>query len=73
MKLMIKFLKDGIRLAVDGNEPAVIQEIMERELNYLEERHAEGASVLSEHRRVFPCNGYDRYINRTCGNVANTE
>jgi chemotaxis protein MotA len=52
-----QFLKDGIRLAVDGNEPAVIQEIMERELNYLEERHAEGASVLSNIGEYAPAMG----------------
>jgi chemotaxis protein MotA len=52
-----KFLKDGIRLAVDGNEPETIQEIMDRELNYLEERHKEGSSVLSSIGEYAPAMG----------------
>ena len=52
-----EFLRDGIRLAVDGNEPAVIQEILERELNYLEERHKEGASILSSIGEYAPAMG----------------
>lgn len=52
-----EFLREGIRLAVDGNEPAVVQEIMERELNYLEERHKEGASVLSSIGEYAPAMG----------------
>jgi chemotaxis protein MotA len=53
----VDFLKEGIRLAVDGNEPAVVQEIMERELNYIEERHKESSSVLSSIGEYAPAMG----------------
>lgn len=37
------FMKDGLRLAVDGTEPEVIRAIMDIELGSLEQRHQMGA------------------------------
>lgn len=41
------YLRKGLQLTVDGLEPQVIQEIMETEIAYLEERHDRGAEVLT--------------------------
>jgi chemotaxis protein MotA len=38
-----EFMKDGLRLAVDGTEPDVIKSILEIELDALEQRHIVGA------------------------------
>ncbi|MDY6821318.1 MAG: MotA/TolQ/ExbB proton channel family protein [Deferribacterota bacterium] len=51
------FLNNGIKLAVDGNEPEVIKEIMERELEYVEDRHMEGASILHSVGEYSPAMG----------------
>ncbi len=37
-----EFLRDGLRLAVDGTEPEIIKSILEIELSMLEERHQSG-------------------------------
>jgi chemotaxis protein MotA len=42
-----EFLKKGIRLAVDGTEPEVIKTILETELEYMQERHKEGAGIFT--------------------------
>ncbi|HAL86976.1 MAG TPA: motility protein A [Deferribacteraceae bacterium] len=42
-----EFLKKGIRLAVDGTEPEVIKTILETELEYMQERHKEGAAIFT--------------------------
>ena len=41
------FMGSGIRLAVDGTEPELIQTILETELAFLEERHKSGAKIFS--------------------------
>ena len=41
-----RFLSTGLRLAVDGTEPKLIQPIMEREIHYLEQRHRLGQRVM---------------------------
>ncbi|MFP4083515.1 MAG: motility protein A [Desulfonatronovibrio sp.] len=41
-----QYLKKGLQLTVDGLEPQTIQEIMETEISYLEERHETGAEIL---------------------------
>ncbi len=41
------YLRKGLQLTVDGFEPQVIQDILELEIGYLEERHELGAEVLS--------------------------
>lgn len=40
------FLRKGLQLTIDGLEPQVIQEIMETEIVFLEERHGRGAEIL---------------------------
>ena len=41
-----KFLQQGVRLAVDGTEPALIMDIMETELMFVEERHKQMQRLL---------------------------
>ena len=40
------FMGAGIRLAVDGTEPELIQTILETELSFVDERHKSGASIF---------------------------
>lgn len=40
------FLRKALQLTVDGLEPQAIQEILETEISYLEERHGRGAEIL---------------------------
>jgi chemotaxis protein MotA len=40
------YLRKGLQLTVDGLEPQVIQEIMETEISYLQERHETGAEIM---------------------------
>ncbi len=40
------FMGSGIRLAVDGTEPELIQTILETELSFVDERHKSGAGVF---------------------------
>lgn len=42
-----QYLKKGLQLTVDGLEPQTIQEIMETEISYLEDRHETGAEILA--------------------------
>jgi len=41
-----EYLKKGLQLTVDGLEPQAIQEILETEIHYLEERHELGAEIM---------------------------
>lgn len=41
-----KFLQKGIQLIVDGTDPELVRSILETELNYLEERHRQGAQIF---------------------------
>ncbi|WP_456324314.1 motility protein A [Desulfonauticus submarinus] len=41
------FLQKGLQLTVDGLEPQTIQEILENEISYMEERHELGSEILS--------------------------
>ena len=41
------FLRKGLQMAVDGMEPQAIQEIMEIDIAYLQERHDLGAEIMS--------------------------
>jgi chemotaxis protein MotA len=41
------YLRKGLQLTVDGLEPQTIQEIMETEIQYLEERHETGAEIMA--------------------------
>lgn len=40
------FLRKGLRLAVDGNDPAVLQQIMETDIEQQRTRHLEGKKIL---------------------------
>ena len=41
------YLHKGLQLTVDGLEPEAIQDIMEKEINYLEDRHELGADIMA--------------------------
>ncbi len=45
-KLEDDFLKKGINLIVDGTDPELVRNILETELAFLTERHAQGQGVL---------------------------
>ncbi|MCY0870276.1 MAG: MotA/TolQ/ExbB proton channel family protein, partial [Firmicutes bacterium] len=40
------FMKNGIRLVVDGVDPELVRGIMETELSYVESRHESGAAIF---------------------------
>ncbi len=42
------FLKQGLRMVVDGMEPDFIRDTMEEELEAIEERHAVGAAIFTQ-------------------------
>ncbi len=42
-----KFMKDGVQLIVDGQEPSAIESIMETEIDFLRDRHGKGAEIFS--------------------------
>lgn len=52
-----EFLKKGLQLTVDGLEPQTIQEILETEISYLEERHESGAEMVSTMGAYAPAMG----------------
>ena len=52
-----EFLTKGLRLAIDGMEPDSIQEILETEIDYLRERHSQGAEILTTMATFFPAMG----------------
>jgi len=41
------FLRKGLRLAVDGTDPQLLEKIMETDVEQIENRHSEGAKILS--------------------------
>lgn len=51
------FLRKGLQLTVDGMEPQAIQEILETEIAYLEERHQTGAEILATFGTYAPALG----------------
>ena len=40
------FFIKGLQMAVDGQEPDNLKEMLDREIEYIEERHGKGASIL---------------------------
>lgn len=52
-----EFLKKGIQLAVDGTDPEIIKAILYIEVNQLQERHADGASVFAIWGEMAPAFG----------------
>ncbi|WP_066507330.1 motility protein A [Abyssisolibacter fermentans] len=51
------FMKKGIMLIVDGTDPELVRNVLETELNFLEERHQEGQSVLNTMAAFSPAFG----------------
>lgn len=51
------YMRKGLQLTVDGLEPQVIQEILETEISYLEERHEVGAGVVAVMGTMAPAMG----------------
>ena len=41
------FLRKGLRLAVDGTDPQLLEKILETDVEQIENRHSEGAKILS--------------------------
>ena len=41
------FLRKGLRLAVDGTDPQLLEKILETDVEQIENRHAEGSKILS--------------------------
>lgn len=41
------FLRKGLRLAVDGTDPQLLEKILETDVEQIESRHGEGARILS--------------------------
>jgi chemotaxis protein MotA len=56
-KIQDQFMRDGLMMAVDGNEPDTIRNIMETELNYLQTRHRKGAAIFSAMGEFSPAFG----------------
>jgi chemotaxis protein MotA len=51
------FLKKGIQLAVDGEDPGVIEQLLDTEINWLKKRHANGAEVFATMAGFAPAMG----------------
>jgi len=52
-----EFLAKGLQLAIDGMEPESIQDILETEIDYLRDRHTNGAEILNTMGTFFPAMG----------------
>ncbi len=52
-----QFLGKGIQLAVDGLEPRAIAEVLEKEIEYIEERHGLGATTFLSMGTISPAMG----------------
>jgi chemotaxis protein MotA len=52
-----KFLSKGIQLAVDGLEPRIITDILEKEIEYVQERHGQGANMFAAMGTIAPSMG----------------
>ncbi|MGE4290939.1 MAG: motility protein A [Desulfovibrio sp.] len=51
------YLRKGLQLTVDGLEPQTIQDILETEISYLEQRHESGAELLGVMGALAPAMG----------------
>jgi chemotaxis protein MotA len=52
-----RYLKKGIMLIVDGTNPELVRNMMETELNFIEERHKQGQSILESMASYAPAFG----------------
>ncbi|TYP00203.1 chemotaxis protein MotA [Geothermobacter ehrlichii] len=41
-----EFLAKGLQMAVDGQEPETLKELLDREIDYIQERHENGADIF---------------------------
>jgi chemotaxis protein MotA len=51
------FLSTGVRLAVDGTEPDLIMDILETELQFVQERHEQGQTIIANMGNAAPAFG----------------
>jgi len=51
------FMQKGFRLAVDGVEPAAISKVLETEIEYVQERHEDGANIMGIAAALCPAFG----------------
>lgn len=56
-KMNDEFLQKGILLIVDGTDPELVRNILETELVFIEERHAEGQSIFETMGAFAPAYG----------------
>jgi len=66
-----RFLVKGIQMAVDGSDPEVIQEAMRTELEYLQNRHAEGKAIFDGFAKYAPAFGMIGTLIGLIGMLAN--
>ena len=52
-----EFIVRGVKMAVDGTDPELIQQIMETELDALQDRHAQGKGILDTISKYAPAFG----------------
>ena len=52
------FLRKGLRLAVDGTDPAVLTRIMEIDIDQVESRHKQGQEIFNQMGAYGPAFGY---------------
>lgn len=52
-----EFIVRGVKMAVDGTDPELIQQIMDTELEALQDRHAQGKAILDTIGRYCPAFG----------------
>lgn len=71
-----KFMKKGIEMIVDGNEPEYIRQVLTDEIEAMEERHRTGASIFSTAGGASPTLGVMGAaigLIGALGNLSNTE
>lgn len=51
------FMRNGLRLAVDGVEPELIKDIMQTELAFIEDRHKSNHGILAYYATIAPAMG----------------
>ena len=52
-----KFMASGIRMLVDGSEPAMIRNTLEREMDMIKKRNTEGMAFISSAQEIAPAMG----------------
>ncbi len=52
-----EFIVRGVKMAVDGTDPELIQQIMETELDALQDRHSQGKAILDTISKYAPAFG----------------